>query len=191
MRQSSVLARGVSLSPAERKCHEDLNADFRPEEVVALRKTAKLDSALGPDGFLPHWVRHCVVAEKLGVRAAGMAGARLLCHLFNNSWRSGFYPLEWSKANVAPLFKGKPGSDLDPADADNYRPISLTSVLSKYMERLVQRRLVGAIRHRLHKNQFGFRNRYATTDAVYALLRTAQKHWSNLAEAEQRQGNLQ
>ena len=42
----------------------------------------------------------------------------------------------WRQANVTPIPKGPPSSSVD-----NYRPISITSVLSKVFERLVSVRL--------------------------------------------------
>ncbi|PKU38375.1 rna-directed dna polymerase from mobile element jockey-like [Limosa lapponica baueri] len=48
------------------------------------------------------------------------------------SWRTGEVPEDWRKANVIPVFqKGKK------EDLGNYRPVSLTSIPGKMMERLV------------------------------------------------------
>ncbi|PKU45009.1 rna-directed dna polymerase from mobile element jockey- hypothetical protein [Limosa lapponica baueri] len=48
------------------------------------------------------------------------------------SWRTGEVAEEWRKANITPAYKK--GKKEDPG---NYRPISLTSVPGKIMERLV------------------------------------------------------
>ena len=46
----------------------------------------------------------------------------------------GSFPDCWRQANVTPVPKGPPSSSVA-----NYRPISITSVLSKVFERLVSR----------------------------------------------------
>ena len=46
--------------------------------------------------------------------------------------RLGSFPACWRQANVTPIPKGPPSSSVA-----NYRPISITSVLSKVFERLV------------------------------------------------------
>ncbi|PKU43583.1 rna-directed dna polymerase from mobile element jockey- hypothetical protein [Limosa lapponica baueri] len=50
----------------------------------------------------------------------------------HKSWRTGEVPEDWRKANVIPVFKK--GKKKDPG---NYRPVSLTSIPGKMMERLV------------------------------------------------------
>ena len=42
-------------------------------------------------------------------------------------------PEDWKKANVVPIFKK--GRRVDPA---NYRPISLTSILGKILEKFIK-----------------------------------------------------
>ena len=58
--------------------------------------------------------------------------ASSLCNLFNKSIRLGKFPTEWKTANVCPIHKKD-----NKQHAENYRPISLLSVVSKVMERCV------------------------------------------------------
>ncbi|KGL84962.1 RNA-directed DNA polymerase from mobile element jockey, partial [Tinamus guttatus] len=58
--------------------------------------------------------------------------AKPLSIIFERSWRTGEVPEDWKKANVMPVFKK--GKQEDPG---NYRPVSLTSVPGKVMERLI------------------------------------------------------
>ena len=46
-------------------------------------------------------------------------------------------PLEWKEANIIPLFKKGSRSK-----SENYRPVSLTSVICKLLERLIKDHLV-------------------------------------------------
>ena len=66
-------------------------------------------------------------------------------------------------ADVTPIPKGPPSSS-----ASNYRPISLTPILSKVFERLVSVRLGNFIEGRgvLPTSQFAYRNGLGTDDAL-------------------------
>ena len=55
-----------------------------------------------------------------------------LVKLFNLSLEEGIVPSEWKEANITPLFKK--GSRNKP---ENYRPVSLTSVVCKLLETLI------------------------------------------------------
>ena len=80
---------------------------------------------------------------------------KVLLAVFNSLWESGDFPAAWREAIVVPLLKpGKSGTD--PA---HYRPISLTSSLSKLMEKLVNVRLSWFLESNgiLSPSQCGFR----------------------------------
>ena len=53
--------------------------------------------------------------------------------IFNKSLQTGQVPNEWKEANVAPIFKK--GDKHNPC---NYRPISLTCIISKCMEHILE-----------------------------------------------------
>ena len=55
-----------------------------------------------------------------------------LCALFNKSLVCGIFPDDWKCARVTPLFK-----EGEPSDLNNYRPISVISVIAKVFERIV------------------------------------------------------
>ena len=61
-----------------------------------------------------------------------------LAKVFNLSLKEGIVPSEWKEANITPLFKqglrNKP---------ENYRPVSLTSVVCKLLEILIRDHMVG------------------------------------------------
>jgi len=58
-------------------------------------------------------------------------GRFLILRLFNAIWRRARLPKGWKYAIVIPILK----SGKDPHRTSSYRPISLTSTLSKLMER--------------------------------------------------------
>ena len=68
-------------------------------------------------------------------RTADVMAPRLSV-VFRRLVRLGSFPACWRQASVTPIQKGRPSSSVA-----NYRPISITSVLSKVFERLVSVRL--------------------------------------------------
>jgi len=60
-----------------------------------------------------------------------------LTHLFNLSLKTGVIPQDWRDADVVPLFKK--GSK---RKCENYRPISLTSIVCKLLESIVKDEIV-------------------------------------------------
>jgi len=76
--------------------------------------------------------------------------------IFNKSYETGVVPELWRKANIVPLFKK--GNKLE---ASNYRPISLTSIVCKLMERIIRDEIMNhlLINKLIIKQQHGFVNR--------------------------------
>ena len=72
----------------------------------------------------------------------------------------GRLPKEWSQAIVTPVHKGGNSSDVS-----NYRPISLTSVACKVMERIITNDLLLYLREHnvISKHQHGFLSRRSTS----------------------------
>ena len=57
--------------------------------------------------------------------------------MFSVSLEKGIVPLEWKEANIIPLFKKGSRNK-----SENYRPVSLTSVICKLLDRLIKDNLV-------------------------------------------------
>ena len=77
-----------------------------------------------------------------------------LCIIFTKSLVEGKLPDDWKKANIKPLHK-KGNKNM----VSNYRPVSLTSICCKTMERLVRDDMVKHLENNLllSKDQHGFR----------------------------------
>ena len=69
---------------------------------------------------------------------------------------------------MIPLFKKKS----DPKSLENYRPISLLSVISKIFERVVYNQIYAYFtsNNYFYRSQYGFRNRHSTEDAAMELV---------------------
>ena len=74
-----------------------------------------------------------------------------LCALFNHSLNCGRVPTEWKSANITPVHK-KESKGL----AENYRPISLLSIVSKTLERCVSNNLYHHVSGHISDEQHGF-----------------------------------
>ena len=60
-----------------------------------------------------------------------------LARIFNLSLKEGVVPFEWKEANIMPLFKKGSRNK-----SENYKPVSLTSVICKLLERLIKDHMV-------------------------------------------------
>ena len=78
---------------------------------------------------------------------------QLHARVFNLSLKEGVVPFEWKEANIIPLFKKGSRNK-----SENYRPVSLTSVICKLLERLIKYHMVDFIvKHKLlNSSQHGF-----------------------------------
>ena len=92
-----------------------------------------------------------------------------LCFLCNCSLIEGVFPNELKLANVSPLFKS--GDDML---FNNYRPVSLLSILSKVFEKVMYSRLLSFLESQkiLIKNQFGFRRLHSSYMALMLMIDT-------------------
>lgn len=142
----------------------NIQSDFILKQLKALN----VSKSCGPDDFHPMFLKEC--ANELYVP---------ITRLFQKSIAEGAIPDEWRKANVTCIFKK--GSKSEPG---NYRPVSLTSVICKLLERIVKRTVYEHLnKHDLLSNdQYGFRDNRST---VLQLLNVLEE-WT-LAIEENRQ----
>jgi len=112
------------------------------DEVKSSLNRIKPDAATGTDGIPAIILRSC-----------SSAIAPSLCSLFNDLLAKGSVPKEWKQANIIPIHKKR-----DKKDISNYRPISITSLISKCLERTVTSRLLEHMRSNgfINDNQHGF-----------------------------------
>ena len=109
------------------RCHSKiLNFIVSEKAVKDLIDKLNPDKSVGPDNI--HARMLIELKEVL---------AKPLAFIFNETLRRGKIPRDWKRANVSPIFKK--GSRNLP---ENYRPISLTSIVCKMMETLVRDQLM-------------------------------------------------
>ncbi|KAK4810454.1 LOW QUALITY PROTEIN: hypothetical protein QYF61_004234 [Mycteria americana] len=113
--------------------HECGNSDFPFVDTEIVRDQLyqlNVHKSMGPEGIHPRVLKELVDAGPLSI-------------IYQRSWESGEVPADWKLANVTPIYKK--GVREDPG---NYRPVSLTSVPGKIMEKII----LGAIERHLKDN---------------------------------------
>lgn len=95
------------------------------------------------------------------LRFAGPHLPRVLALFYNVCMSHAYLPHDMLKTIVVPVVKNKTG---DLTDKNNYRPISLATVVSKVLDSVLNVQLNKHIK--LHDNQFGFRPGLSTESAI-------------------------
>ena len=122
--------------------------DFTPTKLIATSKKIKAKKTTDPDGYSNILLKQVIPSL-----------AYPLSLMYNSFLSISQIPAAWKRAIITPIHKKGPTSN--PA---NYRPISLTSVFSKLMERVVVTDLLTYLRENnlITKHQHGFMNRRST-----------------------------
>lgn len=159
-----------SRSPEIEKLQDDLVAEEIPP--VSVPRYAEVDeSCIFNSPFSWHEFRAALMRENIKsapgtdyvtwewLRALSLRAQHFCLKLFNIFFVNSLFPEAWRNTRV--IFIPKPGGK-------GFRPISLTSVLSKLMERLVHRRLEHFVEQRniIPSFQFGFRRKRSSVDCV-------------------------
>jgi len=107
------------------------SVQFNVATVIAAIKKLKSNLFSGPDNYFPP-----LLYKSLSVHVA-----KPLSMIFTSFFSVHQIPEVWSKSIFTPVFKT--GSSCDPA---NYRPISLTCVACKLMERVIANQILSYLR---------------------------------------------
>ncbi|MCP4460437.1 MAG: hypothetical protein GY816_20805, partial [Cytophagales bacterium] len=118
--------------------HNDI--DFSTSRIRIILKDINVNKAAGPDGIHGKVLKNC----REGI-------VYPLSCLFKISYNMGQIPAEWKLAHVVPIHKK--GSK---TSVENYRPISLTSLVMKVFEKVVRDELLSKCHSKLNNNQHGF-----------------------------------
>ena len=118
----------------------DFDIDFDFRKIRKLLKMVNPNKAAGPDGIHGKILKNCAVSL-----------AYPLSLIFRTTYNSGMIPKDWKVANVVPVHKK--GSKMT---VENYRPISLTSLIMKVFEKLIRDELMLRCEAQLSNNQHGF-----------------------------------
>jgi len=103
------------------------SCSFAPEVVYAALLDLPSKTSVGPDGIPPVFLRNLAVVLSFP-----------LSLIFEKSFATGEVPMLWKEANVTPIYK-----KLAASLVSNYRPISLTSAVSKVFETILRNQITG------------------------------------------------
>ena len=123
------------------KILEEINIDVNT--VEKLLSQVKETKSQGPDGIHPKFIKE--TSREL---------SKPVSMLFKKSVEEGRLPQAWKEANITPIHKKGPKHKVG-----NYRPISLTSILCKILERLIRNEIMDHMESNnlFTKHQHGFR----------------------------------
>ena len=133
--------------------HNSFCSPFSLTELSTAISNFSSSTASGPDQIAYPLLKHLPEPAQL-----------LLLSLFNRSWHSHTFPSCWKPTTIIPIHKpGKPTSS-----PSFFRPISLTSCISKLFERLILSRLTFHLEsnHLLSTCQAGFRPGRSPLDQI-------------------------
>ena len=144
--------------------HPDIdNLSVTSEGVNSLLKNVDVNKAIGPDLIPSIILKRCA-----DVLAPGLAS------IFNKSLKTGYLPSDWRDANITPIFKKG-----DKHLAENYRPVSLTSVSCKLLEHIICRHMLNHFEkyNILTSLNHGFRSGYSCETQLLVTIDDLVKHY--------------
>ena len=102
--------------------------------------------------------------------------APILEIISNHSLNTGAIPNDWKMANITPLFK-----KVDRSQPNNYRPISLTSIVSKLFELLISSNIRRHLESNdiLHPCQHGFRKFHSCETQLISLVQDLSSNFAD------------
>ena len=122
-------------------------------EVYEALISLDVEKSAGIDNISPRVLQSCATAI-----------CEPLHHLFSQSLRHATLPSCWKIHKIVPIFKAG-----DANSVKNYRPISLLSIVSKVLERLIFSKIITHVNKSLSPSQFGFTKGCSTLQQMLIL----------------------
>ncbi len=154
---------GVTLlSSASGSSRQSSDHVFTVSEDEVRRELRRVNfrKAAGPDGITGRVLRSC--ADQL---------AGLFTSIFNESLATSFVPTSFKKSVIIPVPKNS-----KPSCLNDYRPVALTSTVTKVFERLLKKHICSYSPTTLDPLQFANRPNRSTDDAISQVLHSSLTH---------------
>lgn len=116
----------IMLNKDDKIDNTDTFLEISDEEIIKSFSSLEEGKASGPDEISVSILKNCQDSLLLPIKL-----------IYNKSFREGRVPALWKCANVTPIYKK--GSK---SDCLNYRPVSLTCILCKLLERIIKERMI-------------------------------------------------
>lgn len=136
------------------------NDQIEMEEVIEAIQWLKRGKAAGHDSLTSEMIKN--MQEN---------GMEVLTRLFNRIWNEQKIPEEWEIGILLPIHKKG-----DNRVCNNYRGITLLSVMLKTYERILEKRLQSIIEIQLEEPQSGFRKGRGIQDHIFTLKQIIEKN---------------
>ena len=158
-KQTSVIKDPVTFFLSHTTREDDLfltDITLSDSIIIEAIKELSPNSAGGPDGIPTSLLINC--AEEI---------APALKIIFLHSLSSSLIPTSFKEAAIIPVFKSG-----DKSLPSNYRPISLTSVLSKVIVKIIRKQVLTFVSHRgyLNNTQHCFRSGRSCLSALMCMI---------------------
>lgn len=141
--------------------HDSTTLDrFSDSEIMKKIDRLKYDKSHGPDGI-----------PNEAIKIGKFLLAPHLTNLFNKILNDRKIPTDWAKSDIILLYKKG-----DPANINNYRPISLQPNMYKLFASCLEERLAKYTEKHQPPEQAGFRKSFSTTDHIHTLEQIIEKY---------------
>ena len=146
------------------------NLSVSKKGVLTLLQNIKENKATGPDNIPGKFLKTCAFELH-----------EVFTILFQKSLDLGTVPDEWKVAHIFPLFKKG-----DKTSAENYRPISLTCIISKLLEHIVHSSVMDFLdsKNILTPFQHGFRQKRSCESQLLTTLRDFSESLNNSGQID-------
>ena len=126
---------------------------FSIDEYRNAKLSIKCGKSCGEDGLTPEVLKYVPVDD-------------IALGFINRAYETGDLPEKWTVLNIVPIPKSG-----DLTNTDNYRGISLSSLLAKMYNRMLLNRIRPVLDPLLRTTQNGFRQKRTTVEQIVALRR--------------------
>ena len=134
--------------------------EITKEQVLGIFKNVNPLKACGPDGLKGQVLKSC--AEQL---------AEPFVEIFSTSINNHDIPSTWKSSTIIPVPKVA-----KPLELNDYRPVALTPILCKCLEKIVKMFLMQDLEAKLDPLQFAYQREKGVDDAILYILNSVHKH---------------
>ena len=139
---------------------DELDVETTLEELSKAIDSMSCGKAPGSDGIPPDLIRHCKTTLLQPLHET-------LCQC----WIEGSVPQDMRDAKIVTLYKNKGAR----SDCNNYRGISLLSIVGKLFAKVLLSRLQRLAERVYPESQCGFRAERSTVDMIFSLFQLREK----------------
>ena len=158
---NSINQRNPNIYLSSRIPHSLILSPTSPQEIINIINTIDESKSSGPSSIPTKLLK--LVSNEI---------SPVLSEICNLSFEEGIFPDKNKIAKIIPIHKKGSTNDVN-----NYRPISLLSIFSKIMEKLMASRLNNFLQLHsiIYPSQFGFRAGCSTTHSLVSIIESINK----------------